>query len=316
MHDFDNDIGSFLVALITGNKEYISDETYNSFVKSGIVHIMAVSGLHLSVWVAFLGLFMDFSGRKGKLMAVGMILFTVFMMNFAAFTGSVKRAAAMTILYFIGKIFYRNSDSLNSLGFACICGLVFNPFAALDISFMLSVLSTLGIILMGAPLSEKIMSKLIGAGDTVKRILKPFIVTVCLSISVTLFTLPVCITFLGGFSLVSPITNLLSFVAVTPLLLLTGIYSFIRLVPFVSPAVAVVMKYLAVYILKLTDFSSELPFSYINTDFENLRYWILASFILLITAMVIYNYSRILTKLQAYFFYPSALTVIPLWINV
>ncbi len=299
MHDFDNKNASLLVALLTGNKDYMEDEMYDNFIEAGIIHIMAVSGLHLSVWVAFLSLFMDFRGRKGKLLAVLMIIFTVFMMNFACFTGSVKRASAMTILYFIGKILGKKTDALNSLGFAAVCGLGPNPFGVLDISFLLSFLSTMGIILMGVPLGEKIISKLNPLGEKTKKLISPFVATAALSISVTFFVFPVSVLVLGGVSFVASLTNLLSFFAVSPLLLLTGLYPFLRLVPFISPLTAVIMKYLSDYIIRVADFMADIPFSYVKTGFEKLGLWFLIAFSFLLAAMLLYNYSRILMRIAA-----------------
>lgn len=299
MHDFDNENASFMVALLTGNKDYMEDEMYDDFIEAGIVHIVAVSGLHLSIWVAFLSFFMDFRGKKGKVLALLMIVFTLFMMNFACFTGSVKRASAMTILYFIGKLFGKKTDALNSLGFAGIFGLAFNPFGVLDISFLLSFLSTMGIILIGVPLSEKIMGKLIFCGEKMKRFLSPFVATASLSVSVTLFVFPVSVLVLGGVSFVAPLSNLLCFVAVSPLLLLTGLYSFLRFVPFISPVMAVLMKYLSAYIIRVAEAVSELPLSYVKTDFEKLGLWFTVAFGFFLVSMLLYNYSRILMRITA-----------------
>ncbi len=299
MHDFDNDNAALLVALLTGNKDYMDDEIYANFIEAGIVHIMAVSGLHLTVWVAFLSLFMDYRGRKGKLLAVLMILFTVFMMNFACFTGSVKRASAMTVLYFIGKILGKRTDSLNSLGFAAVCGLGLNPFGVSDISFLLSFFSTMGIIVMGVPLSERVIANLNVFGEKVKKFLSPAVATACLSVSVTFFVFPVSVLILGGVSFAAPISNILSFIAVSPLLVLTGFYSFLRFIPFASPITAVIMKHLSTYIIRVADFTSDLPFAYVNTDFEKLGLWFLVAFGFLLTAMLLYNYSRVLMRTTA-----------------
>lgn len=299
LHDFDNENASLLVALLTGSKEYMDEEIYDDFIESGLVHIMAVSGLHLSVWVAFLSLFMDFKGRKGKILAVLMILFTVFMMNLACFTGSVKRASAMTVLYFIGKILGKKTDALNSLGFACVCGLAFNPFGVLDISFLLSFLSTMGIIVMGVPLGERLISKMGAFGEGVKKILMPMVATVCLSVSVTFFVFPVSVLILGGVSFAAPLSNILCFFAVSPLLVMTGFYLLLRLVPFISPFMAVIMKLLSSYIIRVADFMAELPFSYVDTDFEKLGLWFMISFAFLFVSMLLYNYSRILMKITA-----------------
>ncbi len=299
MHDFDDENAALLVALLTGNKSYMDEEIYDDFIEAGIVHIMAVSGLHLTVWVTFLSFFMDFRGRKGKLLAVIMILFTVFMMNFACFTGSVKRASAMTVLYFIGKILGRRTDSLNSLGFAAVCALIINPFGVSDISFLLSFLSTMGIIVMGIPLSERIGSLFNIFGEKVKKFLSPVGATASLSVSVTFFVFPVSVLILGGVSFVAPISNILCFISVSPLLVLTGIYSFLRFIPFLSPVSAVIMKHLSSYIIRVAEFTAELPFAYVRTDFERLGLWFLIAFGFLLIAMLLYNYSRVLMRVTA-----------------
>ncbi len=296
MHDLDNENASLAVALLTGNKDFMDDEMYDNFIEAGIVHIMAVSGLHLSVWVAFLSLFVEFRGKKGKLMAVLMIAFTVFMMNFACFTGSVKRASAMTVLYFIGKILGRKTDPLNSLGFAAVCGLAVNPFGALDVSFLLSFLSTMGIILLGVPLSEKITGKLNILGEWGRKLVSALVTTVVLSVSVTVFVFPVSVLMLGGISFIAPVTNLFCFAAVTPLLIMTGLYSFLRLMPVISPFMAVIMKCLSSYIIRVAELASELPFAYVSTGFEKLWLWFMLAFVFLVAALIFYNYSRVLMK--------------------
>ncbi len=301
LHDFDNENASLLVALLTGNKDHMSDDLYEDFIRAGIVHIMAVSGLHLSIWVAFFSYFMDFRGRKGKFLSVIMIVFTLFMMNFAYFTGSVKRASAMTLLYFIGKLFRKKTRPLNSLGFAAVFALVPNPFGVLDISFMLSFLSTLGIILMGIPLSDKIISKLNILGETGKKILSPLVVTVALSVSVTFFIFPISVIVFGGASFISPITNLLTFAAVSPLLLITGFYTVFRFTSLISPFMATMMKYLSAYIIRVAEFTSEIPFAYVNTGFERLGLWFIVSFAFLVIAMLLYNYDRVLMRVAALF---------------
>lgn len=298
LHDFDNDVATLLIALLTGDKSLMEEGIYDDFRHSGVVHIMAVSGMHLSIWVAFLAFFIDFSGRKGKIMAVMMIIFTVFMMNFAFFTGSVKRAAMMTILAFIGRLLGKKADSLNSLGFAAICVLTANPFAVGDISFILSFVSTLAIIVLGVPLSEKVMKFFAGRGERERKIIYPLVLCLCISISVSIFTMPVSVYYFGGISLAAPLTNLLFLFAVSPLIVLTGLYTFLRFVPFISSAVAVAIKYLALYMLGTAEYISSLPFSYLYVDSEMLEYSLYAVFILFVLAMIFYCYSRVLTRVM------------------
>lgn len=292
LHDFDNDVATLLIALITGDKSLMEEGIYDDFKRSGVVHIMAVSGLHLSIWVMFLSLFIDFRGRKGKIMSLLMIIFTLFMLNFAYYTGSVKRAGTMTMLAFAGKFLGKKADSLNSLGFAAICVLLLNPFGVLDISFMLSFLSTLGIIVFGIPLSERIMKAFKDKKETVKKLIKPFAVSFSISVSVSFITLPVVVYYFGGVSLAAPITNMLLLFAGTPLILLTGIYSFLRFVPFMSPVIAVIMKYLSLYMLKITEYIGSFELSYISTDDIHIRSLISAISVIIISGFLIFVYIR------------------------
>lgn len=299
LHDFDSDVATLLIALLTGDKSLMEEGIYEDFKLSGVVHIMAVSGMHLSIWVTFLGFFIDFRGGKGKIMSVLMILFTVFMMNFAFFTGSVKRAAMMTILTFIGKILGKKADSLNSLGFAAICVLVVNPFAVADISFVLSFVSTLGIIVLGIPLCEKLIRSFIKRGETVRKNIYPFVMSLSISVSVSVFTLPVSVYYFGGISLAAPITNLLFLFTVSPLIVLTGLYTFLRFVPFVSSLVAVAIKYISLYMLGMAEKVSALPFAYLYVDSDILKISLYAVFLFLVLAMIFHKYSRILTRVTA-----------------
>lgn len=285
LHDFDNDVATLLIALISGDKTLMEEGIYDNFKRSGVVHIMAVSGLHLSIWVMFLSFFIDFRGRKGKVMSLLMIVFTLFMLNFAYYTGSVKRAGSMTILTFVGTFLARKADSLNSLGFAAICVLLLNPFAVLDISFMLSFLSTLGIIIFALPLSERIMKPFNDKKETVKKILKPFAVSFSISVCVSFITLPVVVYYFGGISLAAPVTNMLLLFAGTPLILLTGLYSFLRFVPFISHIMALIMKYLSLYMLKITEYIASFEFSYIATEHIQIRNTV--TFVSLIIVLVV-----------------------------
>lgn len=292
LHDFDNDVATLLIALLTGDKSLMEDGIYDAFKRSGVVHIMAVSGLHLTIWVMFLSFFIDFKGRKGKLMSLLMIVFTLFMLNFAYYTGSVKRAGTMTILTFVGSFLGKKSDSLNSLGFAAICVLLLNPFAVLDISFMLSFLSTLGIIVFALPLSDRFMKQLSDKSEIIKSLIKPFVLSFSISVCVSFITLPAVVYYFGGVSLAAPITNMLLLFAGTPLILLTGIYSFLRFVPFVSSVVAVIMKYLSLYMLRVTEYIGSFKLSYISTEEVWVRYLITIIALIIISGSLLFVFIR------------------------
>ena len=227
--NFSKDTSGFLTALITGSKDYISDRIYDTFKNSGVAHIMAVSGMHLAVLVMFLNLFISKLRKKHKVIYFTILAgFIIFFMFVASFSASVVRAGVMILILLSGQLIDRLSDSLNSLGFACICILTANPFSAMSASFLLSVLSTLAIILCAVPFFKKyrfilcdILSLSSGiafyAGGAV-------LLSLATSLSIMIFTLPVTAELFGRVSLISPVTNLL-FLPVTTIIIILAFLS-------------------------------------------------------------------------------------------
>ena len=227
--NFTRNTAGFLTALITGSKEYISDRIYDTFKNSGVAHIMAVSGMHLAVLVMFLNLFIRKLRKKHKV--IYFTVLTVFILLFmfvASFSPSVVRAGVMLIIVLTGNLIDKRGDSLNSLGFACICILAVNPFAVMSPSFLLSVLSTLAIILSAIPLFKKYSNILYdrsGLSSGISYfIIKAVVFSLATSLSVMLYTLPVTAVLFGRVSLISPVTNLL-FMPVTTVIIILAFVS-------------------------------------------------------------------------------------------
>lgn len=276
---FTGDTAGFLIAILTGEKSYISDEFYTATKLAGVVHLMAVSGLHLTVWVFFVGAILERKGKKSRGTYFAMMLCVIFMMNFASFTGSVKRAGFMTLLYLFGKIIKQDSDPLNSLGFALTVILMASPYAVFDVGFMLSLFSTLGILVMAYPLSDSMLKSLKTKYDgTLKlKLLTSITESVMVSIAVTVFTLPIMYCYFGYISSVSVLTNLLILFVCMPLVILIGVFVLISSVPILSLVIGLLCKYTALYIIKVVMFMGSLPFAKVNLDFDFMQYWLVFS---------------------------------------
>ncbi len=278
-HDFDKDVSAVLTAVLTGEKDSIDDGIYNDFRRAGVLHIMAVSGLHLSVWIMLFIYLIDTGGRRGRLNYIPLIIFVLFMMSFAEFTGSVCRAGAMSLLFLTAKLMNKNSDSLNNLGFSCVCILFLNPFSVTNISFMLSFVSTLSILILGVPLASCISLKMVKSKEDSKlrKVIYPVILSLAISFSVMIFTLPLCVYYFGGISLASPLTNLLFYMIITPVVFLTGLYPVLRLIPFIGKICALALNLLAGYMINVCKFISDFEFSYIEISVPALAVILLVS---------------------------------------
>ena len=146
-----------LVALITGQKEGISTETKDNFSKAGLSHILAISGLHMSLlalgfYTIFVNIFNRFafllvSGSARKLAGLLTLIPLTFYALFAGFSPSTQRALIMTIIFMAALLIEKEKDPLNSLCIAALAILIFDPTALFSISFQLSFSAVLFIIL-------------------------------------------------------------------------------------------------------------------------------------------------------------------------
>lgn len=148
--DINNDAKNFAVAVFTGNREYISEETQQLFSESGLAHILAVSGLHTGIVIFIVSavissLIRDSRNRKARFF---IILSAVWI--YVLFTGlapSAIRAAIMATFVFAAKNLLQKHSSLNALFASAFLILLFSPQSLYDIGFQLSFLSVAGILL-------------------------------------------------------------------------------------------------------------------------------------------------------------------------
>lgn len=218
---FSSDTAGVLMALATGNKDSLSESIYSDFKLIGIVHLMAVSGMHLSI-LTMCAEFIIRKLRHKKLKNSILSIFVVFVMFLANFSPSVLRAGIMHLMRLTANSLNKKSDSLNSLGLSLIIILTVNPFACKSTSLLLSVLSTLSIITVSLPLSERLGTR---SGDILNirnpRLFsahKAVVFSLVTSFSVMVFTVPVLAHVFGSFSLMSPVANLV-FLPLSPLLI-------------------------------------------------------------------------------------------------
>lgn len=135
-------------ALILGDKTLLSQEIRNTFSSAGAMHVLAVSGLHVGLVMLILNfIFGRFTGWISRGMALTMtILITWIFAGLVGFPPSVVRAVIMFSIVLIGQLIGRQGSGLNSLGFAAIILLAYDPFLLFDLGFQLSFLAMVGIL--------------------------------------------------------------------------------------------------------------------------------------------------------------------------
>jgi len=259
----EGEYGAITVAMLTGNKSHMSDKTVEMYTDAGVAPLFAVSGFHLSLWVMGLYEILRIFGVRRRTNSLIAIITTLCFMALTGFSASVCRAGIMMLVMLAGNLFYRKSDSVNSIGFACIIMCIINPMNASNIGFLLSVTATLGIVVL-YPLADKYLLSKLPEGMTFS-VIKAILSIVLVCITATIGVLPATILFIGKISLMSVFTNVaVSFVAGF-CMLFGGLTVLLYPVGFLSDACAYLCEYTAKYVYNVIDFIYSLDVSPLPT---------------------------------------------------
>ena len=141
---------TFFITILLGNSSLLQNETRNEFSHAGIAHILALSGLHVTIIAFILGLLLyplDWLGYKRLRLIITLLLIVLFSF-ITGLPNSVIRATTMISFIIVAKIIRRNNNPLNALFFSALLILSLNPFAIYDIGFQFSFISVLLILLL------------------------------------------------------------------------------------------------------------------------------------------------------------------------
>jgi competence protein ComEC len=151
--------GALLAALLLGDQGRIAGETRDDFVRSGTIHLLAVSGLHLVLVASGLFFALRWVGVTGRPAAA---ILVAFVWAFAALTGAgtpVLRAAVMTTVYLVADLVGKERDSWNALAISAVILLVARPSEAFGAGFQLSYGAVMGILLFARPISSALLGE-------------------------------------------------------------------------------------------------------------------------------------------------------------
>jgi len=237
----------------------MSKDLKTKLSRSGLSHIIAISGSHIVLFAAILFEVLFFFGLWRKQAQVGVIVFTFFYVFLVGLPASAVRAGIMVSLLFLAQMLGRQSFNLRTLVLAATLMLLDNPLLLkFDLGFQLSFLAVLGLILMG-PVFNRWLN--VFFKDRLNFIRELFAMT----LSAQVFTLPLLISSFGYFSSVSLVSNILA-VPLSPFLMaLAIVLPFIGMaVPFLAWVVSIPCTVLLWCLYLIVDFSSRVPFAILN----------------------------------------------------
>ncbi len=206
-------------AITLGNDYYNTAKFETLARRSGVSHIMVVSGMHMAILCGSILKALNVIGANRRLSAVITAVFLLFLMALCGFTMSVLRAGFTYFIMLLSLFIYRRIEPFNSLCAAVCIIIMLNPFALGSVSFVLSVSATAGIILLSEPVANFICN----FAKIKNKVLTSLMLLASVTLAATLATLPFTVYYFGVVSLVSVITNLLIDYAVNLALILAAV---------------------------------------------------------------------------------------------
>lgn len=206
---FPGDTLAFANALLLGDSSLLDYETDTDFKLSGIRHVIAISGLHVSILMSVVYVV---TARKRYLSAlIGIPVLFIFA-AVVGFTPSVVRACIMQGLVLAALLFNKEYDPPTALAFAVLTMLCVNPMQIVSVSFQLSCCCLVGIFLLYQPLNQYFLNVLkVPKGRGLKAdVIRWISGSISITLSTMVITTPLSAAYFGTVSIVGIITNLLT----------------------------------------------------------------------------------------------------------
>lgn len=225
----DKDISGIVTAQITAERGEISDETKQSLKNSGLGHLIAISGLNMSVamvWVFFLArLLFSFSARislKYDTKKLSVFIAAILGFLYLLITGmpvSAVRAFLMVLLFLIAVLFDKFSISLHPVAVAAFIVMLIMPEQILFPSFQLSFAAVIGLIGLYEFYEQKFKKNKTKDSGFIKRQLLAFIAIIGTTLFTSITTAPFGILHFGAFQNFGIVSNMIGVPAVSILVL-------------------------------------------------------------------------------------------------
>ncbi len=201
----DKDIAGIAEALLIGYKEDLDRDLVQTYTNTGVVHIIAISGLHLGLLYVTLSWLLNNVSFVKKKKLLHALLTLAFLWFFALLTGasaSVLRSAVMFTCIVIGQHYFKQASIYNSLAASAVLLLCFDPYFLWDVGFQLSYLAIYGIAWLQKPIYHLWYIKHKWADKIWKM--------AAVSIAAQVITTPVCLYYFHQFPNYFLITNLVA----------------------------------------------------------------------------------------------------------
>lgn len=267
-----------LNAVVLGERAGIERELNDKFIRSGAIHLLAVSGLHVGIVYLFLNyLFSLFFKPNNIIRLVLTILLLFFYAFITGFSPSVTRAVLMFSLIQTGKVYLRPVNIFNILALSAFIILLYNPLYLFHAGFWLSHLAVGGIVAFYPVIYGLLSFKFI-----VWRWVWSLI---SVSMAAQISTFPLSLWMFGAFPSYFLLTNMLLLPIMAPVLILALLILAGGSIPLVKTILGAPLQELLVYMENTVRFVESLPGAYVTNIWVSLVLMALLYFCIVIWSL-------------------------------
>ncbi len=281
------------LGILIGYDDNLQEDIVESFKKSSLSHLLAVSGAHVTYIIIGLTYLLSKLKILKSTRNYTITLFLIFFMYITSFTPSVVRAVVMGIVSLMAFLFRRKYDLKSSMSLSILIILIDNPYKILDIGFLLSYFATIGIILFVCIPKKSNREK----DNTLSiKILNYIEDLISITIFANIFVIPIILYYFNTISINFIVSNLVAGILIGPITILGFILIFVSFIHIkLAYIMAIPYNLLLVTLINTTQLVSEFPLSEIilptPSVFSVLIYYILL-FNILFYKILKNNYSN------------------------
>ena len=290
---FSYDSYVFLKAMIIGDLDLVSDDFKEAIMDNGILHLFAVSGLHIALFIGLIEKVLKFFQIEEKKIEYTNSIFLILYLIITSFSPSVLRAALMYYISLLNKNFKLGFSTLDIISIIFILLISYNPLYYYDLGFNLSFISATTIILVGNFFSKY----------------NKYLQVLIISFFANIITFPLVININSKINILSPVSNVI-FIELVEVVILP-ISFFILIFPIFSKLYDfLIISFNKIAFLFSKVFVINLKFPYINS-FASIMYYLVLYFIMKVYKIKKYRYLLIFLLSSSLIIFSNSAYLVP-----
>ena len=280
---------ALLQSLLFSNKNHLSDQTKSNFSQSGMSHLMSVSGLHISILLFSILALLQVVHFPKKLQFLCLSMIGGLLFVLAGMSPSIFRGLCMVLFSTLATAIGRRNDAITILTLSAISLIAICPPILMNLSFLLSHIATLGILLFSPKLVTYGKVKWLSHFPEENKIVNWFLAGVAIPISAQILTAPIIAIAFGEISMIGMMINLVAIPLCYPVLLFGFVGTFffsVGLAP-VGGVFLHIAMFFASILSKIARLGAAFPFA--TVDIHTIQEALMLIVICLATSVLLYH---------------------------